>query len=169
MRQNVSKCLKARQNVSKCLKARQMCVDDDDDECNLEKTSFINCTEHPVMHRTQIHKLGVSFSYIERKKAFPRQQSSLAFLGCGFVRVLFSRCFRGNLKTRFHILFESLSSINYSVKQFGLSDATERLSLFRLWLCENFKTLFQILQVFRLSLNLTASRSSEAFETAHQF
>ena len=24
----------------------------DDDECNLEKTSLINCTEHPIMHRT---------------------------------------------------------------------------------------------------------------------
>ena len=39
---------------------------------------------------------------------------------------------------RFQILFESLSSINYLLKQFGLSDATEQLSLFRLWLCENF-------------------------------
>ena len=71
-------------------------------------------------------------------------------------------CFTGNLKTRVHILFESLSGINYLVKQFGLSDATEQLSLFRLWLCENFKTLFQIMRVFRLSLNLTPSRSSEA-------
>ena len=26
-----------------------MCVDD---ECNLEKTSVINCTGHPIMHRT---------------------------------------------------------------------------------------------------------------------
>ena len=93
------------------------------------------------------------------------QQSSLAFLGCGSVRVIFSRCFRGNLKTRFQILFESLSSINYLVKQFGLSDATERLSLFRLWLCENFKTLFQILQAFRPSLNLTPSKSSKAFSS----
>ena len=39
---------------------------------------------------------------------------------------------------RFQILFESLSSINYLLKQFGLSDATEQLTLFRLWLCENF-------------------------------
>ena len=93
------------------------------------------------------------------------QQSNLAFLGCSSVRVVFSRCFRGNLKTRFQISFESLSSINYLVKQFGLSDATERLSLFRLWLCENFKTLFQILQAFRSSLNLTPSRSSEAFSS----
>ena len=40
------------------------------------------------------------------------------------------------LKTCFQILFESLSSIKK--KTFGLSDATEQLSLFRLWLCENF-------------------------------
>ena len=39
---------------------------------------------------------------------------------------------------RFQILFESLSSINYLLKQFGLSDATELLTLFRLRLCENF-------------------------------
>ena len=26
------------------IKARQLCVDDDDNECNLEKTSLINCT-----------------------------------------------------------------------------------------------------------------------------
>ena len=38
----------------------------------------------------------------------------------------------------FQILFESLSSINYLLKQFGLSDETEQLTLFRLWLCENF-------------------------------
>ena len=38
----------------------------------------------------------------------------------------------------FQILFESLSSINYVLKQFGLSDATEQLTLFMLWLCENF-------------------------------
>ena len=34
----------------------QACVDDDDDddddECNLEETSLIDCTGHPVMHRT---------------------------------------------------------------------------------------------------------------------
>ena len=38
-----------------------MCVEDDD-ECNLEKTSLINCKGHPN------HKLGVAFSYLERKK-----------------------------------------------------------------------------------------------------
>ena len=95
-------------------------------------------------------------------------QQSLACLGCGPVRIFLSRCLRGNLKTRFQILFGSLFSINYLVKQFGLSDATERLSLFRLWLCENFKTLFQILQVFRLSLNLIPSTSSEAFSSIGQ-
>ena len=46
---HVSWRVKVRQNVSKRLKARQMSVDD---ECNLEKTSLINCTEHPIMHRT---------------------------------------------------------------------------------------------------------------------
>ena len=50
---------------------------------------------------------------------------------------------------RFQILFESLSSINYLLKQFGLSDATELLALFRLWLCENF-----ILQVFQRELKM---------------
>ena len=39
-----------RQNVSKRLKARQMCVDDDD-KCNLEKTSLINCTRLPTQNR----------------------------------------------------------------------------------------------------------------------
>ena len=87
-------------------------------------------------------------------------QQSLACLGCGSVRIFLSRCLRGNLKTRFQILFESLFSINYLVKQFGLSDATERLSLFRLWLCENFKTLFQF--------NLIPSTSSEAFSSIGQ-
>ena len=28
--------------------------------------------------------------------------------------------------------------VQHLVKQFGLPDATEQLSLFRLWLCENF-------------------------------
>ena len=28
-----------------------MCVDDDERKCNL-KTSLINCTGHPIMHRT---------------------------------------------------------------------------------------------------------------------
>ena len=40
-----------RQNVSKRLKARHMCVDDDD-ECNVEKTSLIIYTGYPIMHRT---------------------------------------------------------------------------------------------------------------------
>ena len=49
-----------RQNASKRLKARQMCVDDDDDnECNLEKTSLINCTGHPILHRKPNTNLGL--------------------------------------------------------------------------------------------------------------
>ena len=74
------------------------------------------------------------------------QQSSLAFLGCGSARILFSRCLRGNLKTRFQIFFEPPSSTS-KVKQFGLPEATDQLSLFRLWLCENF-----ILQVSQREL-----------------
>ena len=38
--------VKVRQNVSNRLKVRQMCVDD---KCNLEKTSLINCTGHPII------------------------------------------------------------------------------------------------------------------------
>ena len=72
--------------------------------------------------------------------------------------------------------------VQHLVKQFGLPDATEQLSLFRLWLCENF--IRQVSQrealffrhylniaklVFRLRLYLTPSRSSEAFKTARQF
>ena len=34
------------------IKARQLCVDDDDNECNLEKISLINCIGPPIMHRT---------------------------------------------------------------------------------------------------------------------
>ena len=45
--------VKVRQNVSNRLKVRQMCVDD---KCNLEKTSLINCTGHPIIteHPKQI-------------------------------------------------------------------------------------------------------------------
>ena len=43
----------SRQNLSKRLKARQMCIDDDDErKCDLKKTALINCTDHPIMHRT---------------------------------------------------------------------------------------------------------------------
>ena len=42
-----------------------MCVDD---KCNLEKTSFINCTGHPIKHKKTQHKLGVAFSYLERNE-----------------------------------------------------------------------------------------------------
>ena len=55
------------------------------------------------------------------------QQSSLAFLGCGSVRILILQVFQRELKMSFQILFEPL-----------FPDATEQLSLFRLWLCENY-------------------------------
>ena len=45
--------------------------------------------------------------------------------------------------------------VQHLVKQFGLPDATEQLSLFRLWLCENF-----ILQVSQ-----TEIKNSFIFET----
>ena len=48
----VSYRVKVRQNVSKRLKARQICVDDDDEDVISKKTSLINCTGHPLMHRT---------------------------------------------------------------------------------------------------------------------
>ena len=54
----------------------------------------------------------------------------------------------------FQILFEALFSM------FGLSDATEQLSLFRLWLCENY-----ILQVFQRELNMSFQISLEPLFT----
>ena len=49
------------------------------------------------------------------------------------------------LKTKL-ILKETLmiEHVQHQVKQFGLPDATEQLSLFRLWFCENF--IFQVSQ-----------------------
>ena len=55
---HVNERVKVRQNVSKRLKARQMCVDDDD-ECNLEKTSLIDFTGHPIMHRSPTTNQGL--------------------------------------------------------------------------------------------------------------
>ena len=46
-----------------------------------------------------------------------------------------------------HIIWEKILPISgdrSQVKQFGLPDATEQLSLFRLWFCENF--IFQVSQ-----------------------
>ena len=43
----------------------------------------------------------------------------------------------------YHIIWEKILPISGDrpqVKQFGLPDATEQLSLFRLWLCENFNS-----------------------------
>ena len=51
------------------------------------------------------------------------------------------------LKIRFQILFEHPSSTRG--KKFGLPDATEQLSLFRLWLGENF-----VLQVIQRELKM---------------
>ena len=44
-----------------------MCVDDDD-ECNREKTSLINCRGAPNNAQNTQHKLGLAFSYLERNK-----------------------------------------------------------------------------------------------------
>ena len=67
--------------------------------------------------------------------------------------------------------------VQHLVKQFGLPDATEQLSLFRLWLCENFirrvsqrelKTRFQKLfeslsSIKKNSLGFLIQQSSLAF------
>ena len=44
-----------------------MCVDTNAIS-NLKKKSLINCTGHPIMHNNTQQKLGVAFSYLERKK-----------------------------------------------------------------------------------------------------
>ena len=52
------------------------------------------------------------------------QKSSLDFLGCSSVRVLFARCFRGKLKTRVQILFEpplALSKKVFPMQQSSLA------------------------------------------------
>ena len=82
------------------------------------------------------------------------QQSILAFLGCGSVRILTLQVFQRELKMSFQILFEPLFSM------FGPPVATEQLSLFRLWLCENY-----ILQVFQRKLKMRFQISFEPLFT----
>ena len=50
---HVSQRVKVRQNVSKHFKVRQMCVDDD------EITFLINCTGHPITHKTPNTNYGL--------------------------------------------------------------------------------------------------------------
>ena len=97
--------VKVRQNVSKRLKARQICVDDDDDdECNLEKTSLINCTGDLIMHRTPNTNYGLRSQTSNAKKrpesvrVFIRSfmvyiSSSAHFpIECGWARAMRATC-----------------------------------------------------------------------------
>ena len=62
LRQHVSWFVKVRLNVTKRLKARQMCVVDDDEHAISKKNHSLNCTGHPIMHRTANTNLAPAFS-----------------------------------------------------------------------------------------------------------
>ena len=75
---HMSQRVKVRQNLSKRLKARQMCVDDER-KCNLKKNSLINCTGHPIMHRTPKTYQGLRS---RTSNAIRRLCISILFVSC---------------------------------------------------------------------------------------